>query len=282
MNSKAKKLIEDFYVDETRIIEKLKEKNAQNSKKSMGGCIRKILNKNFKTHQILKEEQDIDTVRFLKVLTVFLFKNQENFFISHSLSLSLYLFLSLSTHHSLRTNRNLFPLQITNTSCYLDAGVYNMFGNSCHEAFLISQKKPKKAETKIEDLKSSSWYQSGLRSEFSLELLEHQSTGSFLVHKNASKSKSHILSLRVPNGDAKVGHYLIQHCQKGYRIKGSSKFFSTITSLVTHHSVMPENLPVTLSLPRPQNVVSKCKNEDDYDNFSTLENLTTIFTDLEL
>jgi tensin len=157
-----------------------------------------------------------------------------------------------------------------------------VFGNSCQESFLSTQPKPKTPKTKTEDLKNTPWYQSGLRSELSLELLVHQSTGSFLVHKNASKSKTYILSLRVPNGDAKVEHYLIQHSQKGYRIKGSSKSFATVTSLVTHHSVMPENLPVTLSLPRPQNIPSKCKNEDDYDNFSTLEDLRTIFTDLEL
>lgn len=167
-----------------------------------------------------------------------------------------------------------------NTSCYLDAGVYDIFGNSCQGSFVEGRKE--KTKSKTEDLKSTSWYQSGLLSDLSLELLKHQSTGSFLVHKNASKSKSYILSVRVPNGESKVAHYLIQNSSKGYRIKGSSKLFTTVTSLVTHHSVMAENLPVTLSLPRPQNISTKCKNEDDYDNFSTLEDLKSIFTDLEL
>lgn len=167
-----------------------------------------------------------------------------------------------------------------NTSCYLDAGVYNVFGSSCQES--LAHKRQKKTEIKqTEDLRSTPWYQSGLLSDISLELLEHQSTGSFLVHKNESKSKSYILSVRIPNGEAKVAHYLIQRSSKGYKIKGSTKLFATVTSLVTHHSVMCENLPVTLSLPRPQHISTKSKN-DDYDDFSDLEDLKTIFTDLEL
>jgi hypothetical protein len=75
MNSKAKKLIEDFYVDESKIIEKLKEKNAKNSRKSVGGCLKKILNKNFKTHEILKEEQDVEAVRLFEIFNGFLNSN---------------------------------------------------------------------------------------------------------------------------------------------------------------------------------------------------------------
>jgi len=33
-----------------------------------------------------------------------------------------------------------------------------------------------------------------------------------------------------------------------YRIKGTTKQFPTLLSLITHHSVMPEILPITLNL----------------------------------
>lgn len=116
-------------------------------------------------------------------------------------------------------------------------------------------------------------------------MLKHQSPGSFIIHKGSHKSVNFILSLRIPTNSTAISsnrrsksknlaHYLILHSKKGYRIKGAKKFFPTISSLVTHHSVMSESLPVTLMVER--NLV--VKNDDD---FSSIEDLKFVFTDLE-
>ena len=164
---------------------------------------------------------------------------------------------------------------------YLDSGIYeDKFGNSCKQS--VAERIPVKSEAEPEDFKNASWFQTGLIGEMALEMLKLQNPGSFLVHKGASKSGNLILSLRVPSTKtSKVIHHSILHSKTcGYRLKGSMKDFPTITSLVTHHSLMAEHLPVTLLLPRPQNIPTK--NIEDYDNFSSIEDLQSIFTDLEL
>ncbi|CRL06766.1 CLUMA_CG019781, isoform A [Clunio marinus] len=160
---------------------------------------------------------------------------------------------------------------------YLRSGIYDKFGNSCTES--LKQYEPVKQEVEAEDLTSASWYHSRIIGKFSEEILHHQSPGSFIIHKASHKSANFILSLRVPSKTSKVVHHLIVQSKRGYRLKGATKNFSTITSLVTHHSVMAEQLPVALSLQRTYDLVYKTVNEDD---FSSTENLGIIFTDLEV
>ena len=74
-------------------------------------------------------------------------------------------------------------------------------------------------------------------------------------------------------------HHLIVQSKRGYRLKGEKKIFPTVASLVTHHSVMAESLPVTLAVQRPENLVKKCTENDD---LCSLEDLENVFTDLEL
>ncbi|CAN7987525.1 unnamed protein product [Ixodes pacificus] len=73
-----------------------------------------------------------------------------------------------------------------------------------------------------------------------------------MVRKSTSKPGCFALSLRVPRSLQPTGisHYLIMHTNRGYKIKGFTKEFGTLTSLITHHSVMPELLPCPLSLSR--------------------------------
>lgn len=134
-------------------------------------------------------------------------------------------------------------------------------------------------EVEAEDLSTSSWYQSGILGKFSEEILKHQTPGSFIIHKASRKSGNFILSLRVPSTSSKVIHHLIVQSKQGYRLKGATKVFSTVTSLVTHHSVMAERLPVTLLLQKPYNLVRKNLENDDFDS---LEDLEIIFDDLEM
>jgi len=160
---------------------------------------------------------------------------------------------------------------------YVASGIYDKFGSSCTES--LGSHDQAKPEIEAEDLSAASWYHSGIVGNFSVEILEHQNPGSFIIHKASSKSGNFILSLRVPSQSTKVVHHLIVRSKRGYRLKGATKFFTTITSLVTHHSVMAEQLPVALLLQRPYNTVKK---SDDNDDFYSIEDLGTIFTDLEL
>lgn len=165
---------------------------------------------------------------------------------------------------------------------YVVSGIYDVFGRSCTAAVNnTSHRHQQQHEVEAEDLSSNSWFQSGLLGKFSLEMLRHQAAGSFIIHKGSNKSANFILSLRTPSSTLldsssrrSIAHYLILHSKRGYRIKGAKKYFSTISSLVTHHSVMKESLPVTLKVER--NLVIK-----ENDDFGSIDDLTIIFTDLE-
>ncbi|ALC44853.1 CG33993, partial [Drosophila busckii] len=102
-----------------------------------------------------------------------------------------------------------------------------------------------------QELKGAAWYQAGIPREISLEVLSRQSPGAFLVRQSSTKPGCFALSLRVPPPSPKVAHYLILRTPRGYKIKGFTKEFSSLRALITHHSVMPELLPVPLTLPRP-------------------------------
>lgn len=74
-------------------------------------------------------------------------------------------------------------------------------------------------------------------------------------------------------------HQLIVQSRRGYHLKGATKVFATVASLVTHHSVMAEQLPVALLVQRSHELVKK---QEENDDFSSVEDLGSIFTDLEL
>lgn len=170
------------------------------------------------------------------------------------------------------------PFQQQNfNDAYVTSGIYDKFGNSCTES--LKKHEQVRQEVEAEDLSTASWYQSGIIGKFSVEILKHQTPGSFIIHKASHKSGNLILSLRVPSSSSKVVHHLIVQSKNGYRLKGATKVFSTVTSLVTHHSVMAERLPVTLLLQKPSTSVRKTNENDD---FYSLEDLGTIFTDLEM
>ncbi|XP_063698278.1 EGFR adapter protein-like [Culicoides brevitarsis] len=114
------------------------------------------------------------------------------------------------------------------------------------------------------ELKGASWFQAGIPREISLEVLSRQPPGAFLVRQSTTKFGCFALSLRVPPPAPKVAHYLILRTIRGYKIKGFTKEFTSLTALITHHSVMPELLPVPLSLPRNYMNVSKQNGDFEY------------------
>lgn len=105
-------------------------------------------------------------------------------------------------------------------------------------------------EREKEELKGEAWFHAGLSREVSLEILLQQSPGSFLVRQSESHQKCFALSMRVPPvSTPKLSHYLIEKNHRGYKFKGYVKEFSTLKSLVIHHSVLKEHLLVPLKLP---------------------------------
>lgn len=64
--------------------------------------------------------------------------------------------------------------------------------------------------------------------------------------------------------------------------KGFTKEFPSLRALITHHSVMPELLPVPLALPRPQNIAPQRRNVDDFDSYGSLTDFRKMMADLNV
>uniref|UniRef100_A0A182SNV9 SH2 domain-containing protein n=1 Tax=Anopheles maculatus TaxID=74869 RepID=A0A182SNV9_9DIPT len=127
------------------------------------------------------------------------------------------------------------------------------------------------------ELKGAPWFQAGIPREISLEVLSRQNPGAFLVRQSTTKPGCFALSLRVPPPAPKVAHYLILRTIRGYKIKGFTKEFTSLRALITHHSVMPELLPVPLALPRPPQIVHR--QEDDPETYGSLNDFQNMITE---
>lgn len=117
-----------------------------------------------------------------------------------------------------------------------------------------------------ETLRHSSWYQAGIPRDVALEILQQEDIGSFIVRDSSTHPGCYALSVRVPKFENPTGisHYLILKTQRGVKLKGLDKEWSSLLSLVTHHTVMPEMLPCTLRLPRDtSNPTFKASDKDE-------------------
>jgi hypothetical protein len=85
-------------------------------------------------------------------------------------------------------------------------------------------------------------------------VLQQADYGAFILRNSTTHTNCYALSIKVPKftHDSNIVHYLIEKTitngNPNYRIKGTIKQFPTLLSLLTHHSVMPEILPITLNL----------------------------------
>ncbi|XP_063533470.1 SH2 domain-containing protein 5-like isoform X2 [Cydia strobilella] len=102
------------------------------------------------------------------------------------------------------------------------------------------------------ELRHAPWFQAGIPREIALEILSNQPVGAFMVRCSTTQTGCFALSVRVPRDfqPSGIAHYLILRTPKGYKIKGFTKEFTSLSALVTHHSVMPELLPCPLRLAR--------------------------------
>ncbi|XP_066995584.1 EGFR adapter protein [Anabrus simplex] len=140
------------------------------------------------------------------------------------------------------------------------------------------------------ELRSAPWFQAGIPREITLEVLGQEPVGAFMVRESTSKPGCYALSLRVPRDfqPSGIAHYLIMRTNKGYKIKGFTKEFSTLTALITHHSVMPELLPCPLSLSRYNPSFAKSDSSRDFadidsdPDYNTLADFRKMMADLNV
>ncbi|XP_075210888.1 EGFR adapter protein-like isoform X2 [Lycorma delicatula] len=140
------------------------------------------------------------------------------------------------------------------------------------------------------ELRTAPWFQAGIPREITLEVLGQEPVGAFMVRESTSKPGCFALSLRVPREFQPLGiaHYLILRTNKGYKIKGFTKEFSTLTALITHHSVMPELLPCPLSLSRYNPSFAKSDSNKDFadidsdPDYNTLADFRKMMADLNV
>ncbi|KAF7994466.1 hypothetical protein HCN44_003938 [Aphidius gifuensis] len=139
------------------------------------------------------------------------------------------------------------------------------------------------------ELRKAPWFQAGIPREITLEVLSQEPEGAFMVRESTSKPGCYALSLRVPREfqPSGIAHYLIMRTNKGYKIKGFTKEFSTLTALITHHSVMPELLPCPLSLSRYNPSFVKTDSNKDFadidsdPDYNTLADFRKMMADLK-
>ncbi|CAF0745377.1 unnamed protein product [Adineta ricciae] len=107
--------------------------------------------------------------------------------------------------------------------------------------------------TNDEELLSlAAWYQEGLPRDICEEYLnnDQKPIGSFLIrHSYTYRQHPFVLSLKTTSSS--VEHFLIERTinHDGYRLQGSLKTFPNLSTLVLHHTIVPDILPVTLVLP---------------------------------
>ena len=93
---------------------------------------------------------------------------------------------------------------------------------------------------------SSHWFCPNMKRKQAESVLKSSSVGSFIVRNSSSQNSSYVLSLKV--GGVLVHHHLLVIGPHGQdvQLSGSKKVFPSIFSLVTHLSIMKENLACRL------------------------------------
>ncbi|KAH8302669.1 hypothetical protein KR044_009332 [Drosophila immigrans] len=114
------------------------------------------------------------------------------------------------------------------------------------------------------------WYQPRITAKAAQEHLQHATPGSFLLRRSTPRNFE--LCLRLEH---KVKCYAVQCSRRSemYSLKGAKKQFSTLKALITHHSVMAEQLPLTLDMPRERHLVksSAVRYADDFEPLESLQ-----------
>ncbi|XP_062133321.1 protein sprint isoform X1 [Drosophila sulfurigaster albostrigata] len=120
------------------------------------------------------------------------------------------------------------------------------------------------------ELLHCAWYQPRITAKAAQEHLQQATPGSFLLRRSTPRNFE--LCLRLEH---KVKCYAVQCNRRSemYSLKGAKKQFSTLKALITHHSVMAEQLPLTLDMPRERDLVksSAVRYADDFEPLESLQ-----------
>ena len=144
----------------------------------------------------------------------------------------------------------------------------------------------KNVDTKVVDAKtlSSSWFRPRITRTQAESLLKQSTVGCFLIRSSSSPGKSYALSVRVAGRQVQHHLLLVTGKQQQVRLHGSSKLFPSVFSLVTHLSIMKENLPCNLHL-NYYDSESSTETEDDENediiDIDTEPNMEEILTQLK-
>lgn len=119
------------------------------------------------------------------------------------------------------------------------------------------------------ELLQCAWYQPRITAKAAQEHLQQATPGSFLLRRSTARNFE--LCLRL---EQKTKCYAVQ-CSRNemYSLKGAKKQFSTLKALITHHSVMAEQLPLPLDMPRERELVksSAVRYADDFEPLESLQ-----------
>lgn len=121
------------------------------------------------------------------------------------------------------------------------------------------------------ELLACPWYQPRITAKAALEHLQQATPGSFLLRRSTPRHFELVLRLERNN---KVKTYPVQSTRNQmYRLKGAKKQFTSLKALITHHSVMAEQLPLVLDMPRERHVVkpSSVRYADDFEPLESLQ-----------
>ncbi|XP_067951503.1 uncharacterized protein [Watersipora subatra] len=176
--------------------------------------------------------------------------------------------LPLTPEGELRAGGATTPLRYQNDSPFVSGArtLTNLPSPNAHKRSMTSspsapanQSAAEKQRSAEELLKQVPWFKPKMSRELVLESLAKEDLGSFIIRESSTHSTCFALSVKVPkfNNPTGIAHYIIHRTpSQGFKIKGLEKEWSNLSSLVIHHTIMPELLPCTLKIPPP--ISSRC------------------------
>ncbi|XP_017017907.2 uncharacterized protein [Drosophila kikkawai] len=121
------------------------------------------------------------------------------------------------------------------------------------------------------ELLQCAWYQPRITPKAAIDHLQKATPGSFLLRRSTPRHFELLLRLEK---SSKVKTYPVQSTRNQmYRLKGAKKQFTSLKALITHHSVMAEQLPLILDMPRERHVVKppSVRYADDFEPLESLQ-----------
>uniref|UniRef100_A0A914HC38 SH2 domain-containing protein n=1 Tax=Globodera rostochiensis TaxID=31243 RepID=A0A914HC38_GLORO len=110
---------------------------------------------------------------------------------------------------------------------------------------------PMDAGAVLEELQRLAYFCRPQEKEIVMAHLRAMPAGHFTLRLSGTRRRCLALTIRVEKDEKNpkgIAHYLVLRNEHGFRIKGSKRYFQSLPMLITHHSVMTEQLPCRLLL----------------------------------